>query len=84
MGGRAKDILWELIPFVPKPTSDFYSEALFRCKAHLQLDKALGGLKEILCVLVYLAGNLGNADRKQGSSEKRDSNTETDQTGSYS
>lgn len=53
MGGRAKDILWELIPFVPKPTSDFYSEALFRCKAHLQLDKALGELKEILSVGLF-------------------------------
>ena len=60
MGGRAKDILWELIPFMPKPTSDFYSEALFRCKTHSQLDKALGGLKEILCVcvLVCLVVNL--------------------------
>lgn len=54
MGGRAKDILWELIPFMPKPTSDFYSEALFRCKTHLQLDKALGGLKEKLCVFCFV------------------------------
>lgn len=54
MGGRAKDILWELIPFMPKPTSDFYSEALFRCKTHSQLDKALGGLKEILCVCWFV------------------------------
>ena len=54
MGGRAKDILWELIPFMPKPTSDFYSEALFRCKTHSQLDKALGGLKEIPCVCWFV------------------------------
>ena len=62
MGGRAKDILWELIPFMPKPTSDFYSEGLFRCRAHLQLDKALGGLKEIL--FVGLLRGLGKTDRE--------------------
>lgn len=58
-GGRAKDILWELIPFMPKPTLDFYGEALFRCKTHSQLDKALGGLKgKSACALLCLAGNL--------------------------
>ena len=72
MGGRAKDILWELIPFMPKPTSDFYSEALFRCKTHSQLDKALGGLKEILCVCFGLfGGQCGDKGRKQEGSEKK-------------
>lgn len=54
MGGRAKDILWELIPFMPKPTSDFYGEALLRCKVHSQLDEAIAGLKEIPWTLVCL------------------------------
>lgn len=41
MGGRAKDIFGELIPFKPKPTSKCYSEAILRYKAHVQLDKTL-------------------------------------------
>lgn len=80
MGGRAKDILWELIPFMPKATSDFYSEALLRCKANLQLDKAFRGLEEILCVLVWLVGLFVNTDRKQKRAQrKKNRNTETEQ-----
>lgn len=56
---------------MPKATSDFYSEALFRCTANLQLDKAFRGLEEILCVRLVGGFICKHRQETEQSSEKK-------------